>query len=120
MNQRTKIKVDRRALLVALKAKRTEQQAAYVNDLAAYEKDKATYPKRVADYVADAAKRLKTGELTPGEISDSYRSKFFLGLPEKPDKPYEPTGLDLSIAQLEMGFEDFVLISGEDFARYLA
>lgn len=119
MNSKTRIKVDRDALIERLKTRQSEEDEAYRVSLEQYRKDKAAYPRALAAALTDVAKQIRAGDLAPSKLTDRYGGWRTSLLPAEPVKPSKPRGNALAIAQLEMAVDDAILISGEDFAAYM-
>lgn len=118
MNTRTKIKVGRESLIGALKAKRDEERAAYEEKVLAHEAAVQDWPQRVAEAMHALADRIDAGEFDPANLYDRY-GDWRRALPDMPAKPSHPKNRDMAIAQLELGVEETLMISGEDYAAYI-
>lgn len=120
MNSKTKIKVDRHALIESIKDRQAAAEEEYRRQLREYRDAEAMYPQLVADYLDELAALVREGDLAPSEaLSSSFRSNR-PDPPDRPREPREPRNMNLAIMQLEIASDDTVTISGEDFAAYMS
>lgn len=121
MNARTRIKVDRDALVAKIKANSAASQAVYDVELAAFTVAESDYRSTVVDFLIVTAAKVRSGELTASELfSYGWRGGYLSEAPEAPTKPKAPADVSLAVAQLEMSTDASITITSEDFARYMA
>ena len=115
---KTRIKVNRALLIEKIREREAQAKADYRAALAEYEKDSKAYPKAVADYLSGLSKRVRSGELEPGEALRTTWGRDD-DAPSAPRKPSSPRDYSQVISQLEIAAEDTITITGEDFAQYM-
>ena len=106
-----RIEVRRDALVAAIKARREEARREHAKAVEAY-------PAKVKAWQAAATKILNTALVTVDRAGTFKRS--YIELPSKPTRPILDTSVyDRNIATLEMAVKDTIVISAEDYARYV-
>lgn len=113
---RTRIKVDRERLIEKIRERKSEADEQYAADLAAFKAAQRVYPKEVAAFLSSLAAGVRAGTIEPSDALYRWRS-------DVPTAPRSPSPVSEhyaeAIAQLDMGADDTVTITGDDFARYL-
>lgn len=107
----TKIKVDKTKLIEAIRARRTEAEAAHQEEC-------RKYPTDLGKWRSEAMTELErlTVCVERGEFLDFKHS-----ITRPPQKPsdFKSTSYDRHIAMLEMSPDDVVTVNTTDFGRYL-
>jgi len=121
MNPKTKIRVSRTKLIAAIKKKKNEHEALIEKELFKYETTSSAYRDKLARALDKAAVDARAGKL---DKWDPYYFSSNYNVPSAPCKPSSnTTHFDRALAQLEMGLEmgldEEISITVEDFARYV-
>lgn len=118
MHPKTKIRVDRLALIDAIKEKAAEAQTAYEAELATYAGRVKTYNAAFLKVLIPEAREAAKGD-QPIDLYDLRRSVKVDDNTPRPQEPRKPADSSRALQQLELSSEETINLSVEDFDRYL-
>lgn len=115
---RARVKVETKALLEAIEAKRAALVKKYEQEAATYDRREVEYRKALAKALRERADKIEAGgKLPENGYGKSVRITTALEAPYKPR--LDTFKIDRVIRTLKMAASDTLTISGDDYAEYI-